>query len=353
MVMRNTVIGLIAWAILAFVPMAAAQTVLRLAHSLPAGSPWGLAAAELAQDVEARLTGKLKVSVAPGGQLGPPTQLVNLLRAGTVELALVPTFALSPYRSEFQVYEVPFLFEDLGAVSRFQASKAGADMLQRLYPLGLKGLAYWHGGMKLLESKTQITLPTDLKGKKLVVTDVPTLGMPFEKLGATVVRLPPNEVFAALQRGVVDGSDTTPLFLSQFRELGVKDFVTVTNHGYFGYVVAANAKSWSSLSPEARKVLEQSLAQITPKANRMILANLGEVIRTISTKRTLTTLSKDQLEAWRASVSFIWRDFAKTEANKDLLNAALAAGTGGGGQPCPADQCRCPNRTCSTDCCAR
>jgi C4-dicarboxylate-binding protein DctP len=356
-------LGLTITALIVFGPLmrntdADAAANLRFAHTLPVDSPWGQAVTELARDVEARLQGQLKLDVFPASSLGSASELAEYLQTGNLDLALLPISVVARKSQEFRVYEVPFLFEDLGAVSRFQASKAGVTMLQLLPSLGLKGFAYWHDSMKVLSSsKKQIMLPNDLKGAKLGSTGIAALIAPeFARLGATVVQnTQAGNLLPDVLQGLVDTIDTTPLFLLQSRVFQVQQFVTFTNHVYLGYVLAASQKGWDRLSPQLRNEVEQSITQFTPRANTNIVSNLGQGIKSLSNNLTVRVLSRDQREAWRASMSSSWQDFSKTQANKELLNAAVAAGgTGGGGEPCSdTTECRCGNRTCSTTCCTR
>lgn len=104
------------------------QTTLRFAHVLPADSPWRQRASEFAQSIEKQANGRLHIQVFPAAQLGDSRTLAQSARSGTLDLALIPVAVLSEFNPGLTVFELPFLFDDLGAVSRFQKSKF--DLIQ-------------------------------------------------------------------------------------------------------------------------------------------------------------------------------------------------------------------------------
>jgi C4-dicarboxylate-binding protein DctP len=340
--------------IIAAQPLHGVAQSLKFGYTAPAGSPLDTSARQLATEVERASNGKLKVAVFPAGSLGPAGAVMDQVQNGSIDFALIPTPLLARSVQDFEVFELPFLFEDYGAVRRFQSSDAGVNLLQRLEGFGLKGLAYWHGPMKVIAAKKPVTNPSDLKGLKLAQQGPKTRDViAFERLGANVTSMQFAEVYNALQTGVVDAAESTIPAIEQARLFEVDKYVTVTNHSYVAYVVVSSMKTWSSLSPQDQGVVEKAITKVTPEANSLVVNQLGETFKAVSGRAEFKTLSGAQRDAWRHSVDFTWKEFSTSSSREELVRFALASGTGGGGDPCRIDQCRCSDRSCSEQCCSK
>src|SRR3546814_1389735 len=109
------------------------------------------------------------------------------------------------YTKKFRIFDLPFLFEDIEAVDRFQASDAGQDLLHSMEGNGLLGLGYWQNGMKQISAKKPLLTPEEAAGLKVRIQSSDVLEAPFHALAANPQQLAFAEVYGALQTGVVDG----------------------------------------------------------------------------------------------------------------------------------------------------
>ena len=111
---------------------------------------------------------------------------------------------------------------------------------------GIKGLGYWHNGMKQLSTdKDQLKRPEDVKGLKFRIQPSDVLEAQFRALGANPQKMAFSEVYQALQTGVVDGQENTwsNIYSQKFYE--VQKTIAETNHGVIDYMVITNAKWWN------------------------------------------------------------------------------------------------------------
>src|SRR3546814_10339440 len=90
---------------------------------------------------------------------------------------------LEKYTKKFRIFDLPFLFEDIEAVDRFQASNAGQELLHSMEDNGLLGVGYWHNGMKQISAKKPLLTPEDAAGLKFRIQTSDVLEAQFREIG--------------------------------------------------------------------------------------------------------------------------------------------------------------------------
>jgi C4-dicarboxylate-binding protein DctP len=224
------------------------------------------------------------------------------------------------------VFDLPFLFPNLEAVERFQASSAGRELMTTLVDDGILGLQFWHNGMKQLTGPRPLIEPADARGLKFRVMESDILQAEIEAIGGSPQKMAFGEVFQALQTGTVDAQENTwsNIYSSKFYE--VQPYMTESNHGYIGYYVAVNAAFWQSLPDDLRAGLEATLDEVTQWGNaRAEAINQEDKQRIIDSGRTqITVLTPEQLAVWQQAMRPVWDEF-RDRIGGDLLDAALAA----------------------------
>ena len=127
--------------------------------------------------------------------------MLEALLLGDVQLAAPSLSKFERYTKKYRVFDLPFLFEDMEAVDKFQSSEVGQSLLLAMRGAGLRGLTFWHNGMKQLSAKRPLILPSDAKGLKFRIQQSDVLKAQFEELGANPQKMAFKEVYGALQTG--------------------------------------------------------------------------------------------------------------------------------------------------------
>src|SRR5689334_7310383 len=266
---RRLAAALAAACVAAFAGTAQAQpTVIKFSHVVADATPKGQAAIKFKEVAEKLLPGKVQVQVFPNSQLFGDAKELEALLLGDVQFIAPSLSKFDRYTKKLQVFDLPFLFDDIAAVDHFQQTSAGKALLDSVTGKGLKGLAYWHNGMKELSTnKDRLVRPEDVKGLKFRIQPSDVLEAQFRALGANPQKLAFSEVYQALQTGVVDGQENTwsNIYSQKFHE--VQKTIAVTNHGVVDYMVVTNAKWWDGLPADIRKGLEQAMAEATKYGN--------------------------------------------------------------------------------------
>jgi C4-dicarboxylate-binding protein DctP len=326
--MRRSVAILAAFGLMLAASSAWAQQPIKikLSHVVADATPKGQASLKFKELVEQRLAGKVVVEVYPNSQLFGDAKEMEALLLNDVQIIAPSLSKFDKFTKKLQVFDLPFLFDDIHAVDRFQQSKIGQELLKSLASKGYTGLGYWHNGMKQLSANRPLITPADAKGLKFRIQPSNVLEEQFKVLGANPQKMAFAEVYQALQTGVVDGQENTwsNIYSQKFHE--VQKNISETNHGVIDYIVVANTKFWTGLPANIRPVLEKAMAEATKYGNDLAQSiNEGDKKKIQDSGRTtITVLNKAQLAEWRKAMTPLYKKF-EDEIGKDLINAALAA----------------------------
>jgi C4-dicarboxylate-binding protein DctP len=303
----------------------AAPIVIKFSHVVADNTPKGQAALKFKELAEKKLPGQVQVQVFPSSQLFGDAKELEAVLLGDVQFIAPSLSKFDRYTKKLQIFDLPFLFDDIEAVDRFQTSTQGAALLDAMKSKGLQGLAYWHNGMKELSTnRDKLQRPEDVKGLKFRIQASDVLEAQFRALGANPQKMAFSEVYQALQTGVVDGQENTWSNIYSQKFFEVQKSIAVTNHGVIDYMVVTNAKWWDGLPADVRKGLSEAMAEATQFGNS--LANeLNERDRkriADAGKAKIIPLGKDDVAAWRKAMQPVWAKF-EGEIGKDLIDAAL------------------------------
>lgn len=330
---RRTVLASVAagaaGAALPFLARAQAPTVVKFSHVVAEQTPKGMASLKFKELAEKKLPGKVQVQVFPNSQLFGDAKELEALLLGDVHFIAPSLSKFDRYTKKLQVFDLPFLFDDIAAVDRFQASPAGQGLLTSMSARGLRGLAYWHNGMKELSTnRDRLMRPDDVKGLKFRIQASDVLEAQFRALGANPQKMAFAEVYQALQTGVVDGQENTwsNIWSQKFHE--VQKTIAETNHGVIDYMVVTNVKWWDGLPADVRKGLGEAMAEATAYGNKLaddLNAGAREKIAGAG-RAKIQKLSKDDVNAWRKAMEPVWKKF-EDGIGRDLIQAAGKANT--------------------------
>lgn len=299
---------------------------IKFSHVVAENTPKGQMALKFKALVEERLSGKVSVSVFPNSQLFGDNKVLEAMQLGDVQLAAPSLSKFKKYTKKLQVFDLPFLFEDLAAVERFQQGAEGQRLLNSIKRKGLQGLGYLHNGMKQLSSSAEMKVPTDLAGKKFRIMSSDVLAAQFHAVDAVPVKKPFSEVFTLLQTKAVDGQENTYSNIYSKKFFEVQDYITETNHGVLDYLVVTSRDFWQSIPKDIRKDVEIALAEAIVYGNGIAAQKAEEDRQLIvdSKRSTITTLSPSERKQWVDAMKPVWKRF-EDQIGKNVIDAAIAA----------------------------
>ena len=251
---------------------------------------------------------------------------MEALLLGDVQL-LAPSLAkFEHYAKQIQIFDLPFIFDDIHAVDRFQRSPQGKGLLTSMESKGITGLAYWHNGMKQLSSNKPLHQPKDARGLKFRVQASAVLDEQFKVLRANPRKMSFAEVYQGLQTGVVNGTENTWSNYESQKVHEVQKFFTESNHGAIDYMVITNTQFWKGLPDDVRTELDAVMAEVTLEVNRQAEALNQASRQSIIEAGTseIIQLTSEQREEWRKAMQSVWKKF-EGDIGKELIDAAISA----------------------------
>ena len=304
---------------------AAEPIIIKFSHVVAENTPKGQGAIMFKRLVEERLPGRVEVQVFPSAQLfGDNDEILALLK-NDVQLIAPALSKFSKFTDVLQLYDLPFLFDDLEAVTCFQQSELGQEMLQSMGDKGIHGLAYWHNGMKQLSAPRSLTEPEDAAGLKFRIMSSDVLQKQFQAVNANPQKLAFSETYLALQTGTVDGQENTwsNIYSQKFHE--VQPYIMETNHGLLDYMLITSERWWSGLPEDIRAGLSDIIDEVTEHVNNLAQAqNLADKQAIAESGNTeIIELSQEQKAQWRETMQPVWEEF-EDEIGERYIGAAAA-----------------------------
>ena len=305
--------------------------VLKFSHVVSANTPKGKAAVYFEERLEELSNGKIDVQIYPSSQLYKDNAVLKALKLDSVQMA-APSFSkFGKIVPQLALFDLPFLFTDIDQLHRVQDGEVGTKLKQLVTDKGYVALNFWDNHFKQLSSaKKALIVPADAKGQKFRIMSSKVLEAQFHAIDANPQMMPFSEVYSGLQQGVIDGQENTisNIYTKKFHE--VQKYLTITNHGYLGYLVVMSEKFWNSLPADLQANVTQAMNDATNK-EREYAQELNdtqlELIKAYATKTgklEIFNLTEDQRNVWKTAVSKIYPEFYDSSViGEDLIKAAL------------------------------
>ena len=302
------------------------EQVVKFAHVVAAsGHPKGDAAQALADRVNKDMDGTMCMEVFPNSTLYDDDKVLEAMLLGDVQLAAPSLSKFEAYTKKYRLFDLPFLFSSLGAVDTFITGDTGKALLTVMEGQGYSGLGYWISGLKQFSANKPLLKPSDAKGLKFRIQTSDVADAMIEAMGGSAQKLAFNEVYGALQTGVVDGQENSwcNIYTQKFFE--VQDGITETNHQTLAYLVVTSKDFLDGLDDGVRQQFVQILDEVTAEANANVAekeANCRQQL--VDAGATIRELSDEERQVWVDTMSPVWDTF-KDDIGQENIDAAVAS----------------------------
>ena len=302
------------------------EIVIKFSHVVAPDTPKGKGAVRFKELAEKYTNGRVKIEIYPNSQLYKDKEELEALQLGAVQI-LAPSMAkFGPLGvKEFEVFDLPYIIPNKAVLDRIEKGPVGQQLLKKLEPKGITGLAFWDNGFKVMTANKPLRAPQDYEGQKLRIQSSKVLEAQMRALGASPQVLAFSEVYQAMQTGVVDGNENTPSNVYSQKMHEVQKYLTVTNHGYIGYTVIVNTKFWNGLPDDIRKSLERAMNEATDYVNNIAQKENSDALDAIksSGKTQLVALTPDEVKALREAVMPVHKEM-ESRIGKELIASFYA-----------------------------
>ena len=298
------------------------KIVIKFSHVVSENTPKGLAAKRFADLVRERTGGYVEVQVFPDSMLYKDGEEFEALKSGAVQMLAPATSKLTTMFPEWQLFDLPFAFPDMTTAHTLMDGPLVQELFTDLQEQKFLGLAMWDSGFKQFTNNIRpLRKPKDFQGLHFRIMTSRVLKVQFAELGAQASPMPFNDVYQAMKNGTVDAQENTisNIYTQNFDHS--QKYLTLSNHGYIGYVVLTNADFWKSLPTEVSKILEDTLREVTiwerQIAGEMDQKQLVELER--EGKLEITRLSQGEQVQLQKALNPVY-DLLSEEIGMDLVN---------------------------------
>jgi C4-dicarboxylate-binding protein DctP len=304
-----------------------APIVIKFSHVVTPDTPKGKGADYFKKLVEERTSGRVRVEVYPNSTLYKDKEELEALQLGSVQLLAPSASKFGPMGiKEFEALDLPYLFDSYEDLHKVTQGPIGASMLKLLQAHGMSGLAFWDNGFKEFTANKPLRRPEDFKGQKIRIQSSKVLDAQMRAVGAIPQVLAFSEVYQAMQTGVVDGNENTPSNIYTQKMHEVQKYMTMTDHGYIGYVVVANTKFWDSLPADLRTILDQAMKEATVYEDDIAKKENDAAVEAIrkSGKTQITEVTADEKQALKKAMLPVHRQM-EDRVGRDLMQSIYKA----------------------------
>lgn len=327
--MKKLVIGTITAAMIATSGIAA-DYIMKVSHVVSASTPKGKAADFLEKRIEELTAGKIDVQVFPNSQLYGDGEEIKALAMNNVQLIMPSLSKFTSVAPQMQLFDLPYIFRDKDHLYKVMDGEVGEILKSKVNEKKqMIALDYWDAGFKHFSTNAKpIIVPEDATGKKYRIQSSKVLEAQFKAIGGNPQVLPFSEVYSALQQGVVDGTENplSNFYTKKFHE--VQSSLTLSSHGYLGYLVVMNEQFWNKLPKDLQEKVTQAMKEATALERKESLEEDEKILTELkkyakdTNKLQIIELTAEQKQQWQKVMSSLYPKFYDV-IDEDLIKKAI------------------------------
>ncbi len=292
--------------------ISAQEITLRYATQMPAKHHLTQADMQFAKTVFEKTNGRVKIEVYPAGQLYKGSALVNAVRSGALDMGIIYGGAMTGMVPLIDVFDIPFVFSDYGSIQTHWQGEVGEIIRKQAADKGIKILSFGAYGdsFAIMNSKRRLRVPADFAGLK-IRGNTPMSIEAIKALGAAPLRMSSSEVYAALQRGTIDGASTGLGSIVSRKWFEVSKNVSITASSYSVWPVMIGAKKWESLPDDVKTVISDAALQSQKSLVELVEQKDAKYTGAIQEKLDTYVLTEDERAIWREALVPVEKAFVE------------------------------------------
>ena len=223
----------------------------------------GQMATDFRTKVEELSDGKMTIDVQASGVLGSENDVLDTMLGGggTIDMSRISAFALNGYGAKKSLLlSIPYTFADREHFWNFATSDLADEFLAEPVEqgLGVRGLFYGEEGFRHFFFKEEANTLEDLKGLKIRVSNDPVMTGMVAGLGANATVVSMNELYSALQTGVVDAAEQPIANYASNAFPEVAPYLMLDGHTLGAVQVDITDEAWNGLTEDQQAILMEA-----------------------------------------------------------------------------------------------
>ena len=300
---------------------------IRLAHLVPEEQSSHVAAVDFKEKLESESDGRLTVELYPNGQLyGSDREAIEAVQLGNIEMTIPAVAAMASFNEKFQVFDLPFLFNNTEAAYKALDGDLGQELMADLESNGLKGLVFGENGFRhVSNNEGPIEKPEDMEGLKMRTLESPLHTDTFNAFGANASPFAFGELYTALQQGTYDAMDCpiSLYYTNKFYE--VQDYLTLTGHVYAATSLLMNDDFYNDLPEDLQELLMEASEEFRTQQRELAQQQDTEFMDQLEAEgMQINDLTDEQRDAFREAAAPVYEKY-EGQIGADLIDRALEA----------------------------
>ncbi len=226
----------------------------------PLGYPTVEAIQRMGKKLEKETNGRISIQMYPSMQLGGEKEMIEQAQVGALQIARISVGAMGPVVDDVNVFNLPFVFRDEAHMRKVIDGPIGAELLKRINDdpkSQLVVLGWMDAGTRNVYSHKAAAKPDDLKGQKIRMMGNPLFVETMNAMGGNGVAMGFNELYSAMQTGVVDGAENNPPTLYAQNHYKLAKKYSQTGHLIIPEIFVFSKVTWNKLSKEDQALLKK------------------------------------------------------------------------------------------------
>lgn len=298
-------------------PAQAADIVLKAGHTNAAGEPQDKGLQILKAKLEEYSKGKATIEIYANGVLGNELQLIEGVALGTIDMVVPSNAAFTNFVPEMRVFDMPFLFSDMAHMDKVVSGPAFEALKAPAQKKGFQLLGIYSSGIRHIMTREPITRIEDLKGRKIRTMQNPIHLEAFKAFGANATPMAYNELYGALQTGVVDGAEAANTNYS-----AQKFYEVAKNWALVGWLnltapVVISEKKFQSLPVDIQAALIKAGLESAVEERKIVVATDQPLLDGVKARGVNVTFPDPA--PFRAAAQPVYAKFLTSDLDKKIL----------------------------------
>ena len=273
-----------------------------------------MAARKFAELIKEKSNGRIEVQVFYGGQLGDMKDNLQSVQMGSIEMCRTnPAWLADSGAKTMSVLSLPFIFDNIEHANKVIEGEIGQEMLDDIQKniVGVIGLGYLEPSLRYFFFRNrEVKSLSDMKGLKLRVPTNEMNTAMVEAFGASATPIAYNELYSALQTGLVDGAENPLKGFINMKFSEVAKYFTFTGHQYEPSLYLVSESFWNKLSKEDQNILKEAMHE-TSEYYKEISADLFDEYIAEGEKAGVKFTEVNDIKEWQDAVQPLYERFGK------------------------------------------
>jgi tripartite ATP-independent transporter DctP family solute receptor len=278
--------------------------------------------------VEDKTGGDITIALFPNGQLGSEQETIANCRLGTLDLSVAAINNITPFSPTVGLFTLPYLMLSIEDAVTLTQGPIGDELVQNtIKSAGVRILGWSYSGFRRLSnSKRPVTKTEDLKGLTIRVPKNPIMIDSYKAWGISPTPMAWDEVFTALQQGVLDGQDTPLITQYVMKFYEVQKYITMIRYVFLLEPLVISEQLYQRQSPEVQQILVEAGKEAQEHCRQFLIQYEDKIEKELKGKGLEFMEPANNEKEWiEKATKAVWPKYYESIGGKEKVDAALKA----------------------------